>query len=294
MPAPLPDLDGVSPSYLWVPEGVWPALLPFLLLQFPDIGQATWQRRLADGQVVDQHARRLQADSPVRRGMCIFYYREVEQETPIPFEAQILYQDQHILVADKPHFLPVTPSGRFLRETLLIRLKQASGLTDLTPLHRLDRETAGVVLFSLNPASRGRYQAMFQHKTMQKTYHALAPALADLTFPLIHRSRMENAEHFLQMREVAGPPNSETRIAILEARGENNLYLLQPLTGKKHQLRLHLSSLGAPIINDSFYPLVLPDRGDDFSAPLQLLAKSLSFTDPLSGELRQFHSSRSL
>ncbi|MEB0141025.1 MULTISPECIES: pseudouridine synthase [unclassified Undibacterium] len=294
MDSPLPLRDGIAASYLWLPEGAAGRLLDFLCQRFTDVSLATWQARLLKNEVCDQHGTPLHADSPARRGMCIFYYRETEQETPIPFQAQILHQDQHLLVVDKPHFLPVTPGGRFLHETLLVRLKKQTGLPHLSPIHRLDRETAGVILFSLNPASRGAYQELFARRQISKTYLALAPALPATLFPLVHRSHMSEGSHFFTMQESPGLANSETRIDIAEQRGALNLYNLQPLTGKKHQLRVHMASLGAPIVNDSFYPVALPCKGDDFNTPLQLLASSIAFIDPHSGQARQFHSQRSL
>lgn len=291
---PLPVRDGIAPSYIWIPEGHWDNVFRFLQDHFPDVAAHTWRARLDKQEVVDQHGNVLIADSTVKRGMCIYYYREIENETPIPYHEEILFQDEHLLVVDKPHFLPVIPSGRFLQETLLVRLKKNTGLMDLTPIHRLDRETAGVMLFSHNPATRGQYQSMFQRKNMAKTYLAVAKHLSELSFPLRHCSRMEEAEKFFVMREVNGIANSETLIDIKERRGENSLYQLQPVTGRKHQLRLHMSSLGAPIVNDAFYPVALPCKADDFSAPLQLLAKSIRFDDPLTGRERYFESRKSL
>ena len=292
--SPLPIRDGVAPSYVWIPEGVCTGLISFLTLHFPDVKESQWVARIEKGDVIDQYGRRLSSKSVVRRGMCIFYYREIEDETKIPFEVKILHEDEHLLVVDKPHFLTVTPGGRFLQETLLVRLKKQTGFTHLTPVHRLDRETAGVMLFSHRPETRGLYQSLFQQRVVKKTYHAIAPVLLGLTFPMVHRSRMEEGDSFLVMREVEGEPNSETLIEVLQHDGCLCLYRLSPLTGKKHQLRLHMTSLGAPILNDGFYPVVLPCKGDDFSSPLQLLAKSISFSDPISGELRQFNSEQDL
>ncbi|MBR7793558.1 RluA family pseudouridine synthase [Undibacterium sp. FT147W] len=294
MQAPLPVRDGIAPSYLWLPEGQWSNMISFLTSHFPDVGEATWLSRMERNEVVDAHGNPLQKNSLAKRGMCIFYYREIDSETIIPFEAHILHQDDHLLVVDKPHFLPVTPGGRFLRETLLVRLKKKTGLQHLTPIHRLDRETAGIILFSHNPETRGHYQSLFQKRSITKTYHALAQALPALTFPLIHRSCMKEGERFFTMRESEGEINSETLIDIEEQRGDINLYRLMPVTGKKHQLRVHMASLGAPICNDSFYPVAQACKGDDFSAPLQLLAKSIAFDDPLTGERREFSSHREL
>ena len=291
---PLPIRDGVAPSYVWLPDGPWADVLTFLLQRFPDVAPALWMSRMQRGEVVDADGMRLAPDSPYRRGARIFYYRELESETPIPFEAHVLYRDDHLLVADKPHFLPVIPSGRFLHETLLVRLKKSTRLAHLTPIHRLDRETAGVVIFSHNPATRGAYQSLFQKRAVNKIYEALAPTLAGIAFPLVYRSRMVDGQPFFRMEEAAGEPNSETHIEVLENRGDVTLYRLRPLTGKKHQLRLHLAALGIPIVNDAFYPTALPCKGDDMSHPLKLLARAISFCDPVTGQPRHFESRRQL
>jgi tRNA pseudouridine32 synthase/23S rRNA pseudouridine746 synthase len=292
--APLPMRDGVSPSYLWLPEGRWPDMQSFLADWFPDVAAETWRARMAKGEVVDAAGAPLQPSSPFRRGICMYYYREIEAETPIPFAEQILFRDEHILVVDKPHFLPVIPSGRFLHETLLVRLKKKMQIEQLVPLHRLDRETAGLVLFSLNPASRGAYQALFRERMIEKEYEAMAPLLPHLHFPLTYRSCMARGTPFFCMREVAGEPNSETWIDLLEQRDGIGRYLLRPLGGKQHQLRVHMAALGAPIQNDGFYPVAQACKGDDISQPLQLLARAVSFIDPLSGEPRRFTSARML
>jgi tRNA pseudouridine32 synthase/23S rRNA pseudouridine746 synthase len=292
--APLPTRDGVAPSYLWLPEGSWDNMLSFLIRQFPLVSAADWTSRMARGEVVNGDGAALTPDSAYRRGMRIFYYRELERETPIPFEEEILFRDEHLVVVDKPHFLPMIPSGRFLQETLLVRLKKKLGLEDLSPIHRLDRETAGVVIFSCKQSSRGAYQSLFQQRAVEKVYEALAAPLAGRQFPFVYRSRMVDSDQFFLMREAHGEPNSETLIDVIEQRAGVTLYRLHPHTGRKHQLRVHLAALGIPIINDAFYPVALPCKQDDVSQPLQLLARAIAFTDPLTGERRRFESRRFL
>jgi tRNA pseudouridine32 synthase/23S rRNA pseudouridine746 synthase len=296
MKEPLPSVEGVAPSRQSLPEGGWKTVLEFLTERHPRVGADAWLARMGRGEVLDERGRRLDARSPYRAGGCVFYYREPGAETPIPFAGQVVYRDEHILVADKPHFLPVVPAGRFLRETLLVRLKRETGLEHLAPVHRIDRETAGLVLFSHDPSTRGAYASLFQRRQVSKVYEALAPALPHLDFPFTRRSRIVEGEPFFRMKEVEGEPNSETRVELL-ARGDNaglTLYRLLPLTGRKHQLRLHLCALGAPVAGDRLYPEVLPEDPANFSDPLKLLARSLSFRDPLTGRARHFESGRSL
>ncbi len=291
---PLPLKLGVAPSYLWIPEGINMALLDFLCQQFPDISAGQWLQRIARQEVSDQAGHRLQAGDTVKRGMCIYYYRELEHEPEIPFQEQIIYEDPHLLVADKPHFLPVTPAGQYLRETLLSRLRHRTGIAELSPLHRLDRETAGLVLFSKQASQRAAYQALFRDEAIAKTYHAIAADLSQLDFPIIRQSRLESADEFFLTREVAGPPNSTTLITKLHSQQAWALYELKPSTGKKHQLRVHMAALGAPLLNDSFYPVAQAANSCDFSKPLQLLAKTLSFQDPVTGARHEFSSLQSL
>jgi tRNA pseudouridine32 synthase/23S rRNA pseudouridine746 synthase len=291
---PLPVREGVAPSYLWLPQGHWSNMLDFLVQRYPQIPAATWRARMARGEVVDGAGVALAPGSAVVAGRRIFYYRELETETPIPFEEQLLFEDEHLLVVDKPHFLPTIPGGRFLHETLLVRLKKKLGAPDLTPIHRLDRETAGVVIFSKQQATRGAYQSLFQQRAVDKVYEALAPRLAGRTFPFVYRSKMVDGTPFFRMQEIEGEPNSETMIDVIEHRLDATLYRLHPHTGRKHQLRVHMAALGAPIINDAFYPVALPCKQDDMSQPLQLLARAIGFVDPLSGAARRFESAKKL
>ena len=293
--APLPIIEGVAPSKRRLPAGGWKTVLEFLHAQYPQIAPEIWRARMAAGEITDETAQRITPDSAYRAGACIFYYREIADEPEIPFTARVLYRDEHLLVADKPHFLPVMPAGRFLRETLLIRLRREFQLEDIAPLHRLDRETAGVVLFSVNPASRGRYVSLFQQRAVRKIYEALAPALRHVSLPLMRRSRITPGELFFRMREIAGTPNAETLIESAVLQTEHTArYRLLPVTGKKHQLRLHLAALGAPIINDMLYPDFKRTGPDENCCPLKLLARSIAFRNPLDGREHYFESQRSL
>jgi len=291
---------GVSPSCLALPRvrrSPWPTVLDHLAERLPRIGRDQWQARMAAGVVLDEHGQPLAPDAPYAGGQRVYYWRELPEEPPIPFEAKVVFEDEHLLVADKPHFLPVTPGGRYVRETLLVRLKAQRGLPDLSPVHRIDRETAGLVLLCKRAQDRDAYQALFRQRQVHKVYHAVAPHQAALTGPLLHRSHLrEDEQAFYRMRQARPEeglaPNSQTEIHLRQRLGELALYELRPHTGKRHQLRVHLWALGAPIVGDQFYPEVRrgPDEPEDFAQPLQLLAREMAFTDPLTGQHRVFES----
>jgi len=281
-------------STLHLPPGPWTTVLDCLCAHFSAIPREQWLDRMARGKVLDADGKALNSDTPYRVGLCVRYYREVPEETPIPFHEHLLHVDEHLVIADKPHFLPVIPAGGYVRETLLNRLIHRLGNPDLVPLHRIDRATAGLVMFSANPASRSAYQALFRERRIEKRYLALAPALPEIRFPLTRRSRIVAGEPFFRMAEVPGEANSESLIDVLDRSGEHWCYALQPVTGRKHQLRVHMAALGAPILHDGFYPVLTERAEDDYTRPLQLLAQSLSFIDPLSGLPCRFESGLSL
>lgn len=283
-------------STLHLPQGNWATVLDCLCAHFPNITREVWLDRMARGRVLDAEQQPVGPAHAYNVGLRIHYFREVPAEVVVPFAESILYADEHLVVADKPHFLPVTPSGGYVEQTLLARLVRRLGNPQLVPIHRIDRLTAGLVLFSANPASRDAYQALFRDRQIDKSYEAIAPALPNLQLPLLHRSRLDAAEPFFRMQEVPGTPNSETRIELREVQGELCRYGLYPVTGRKHQLRVHLAALGAGICNDPFYPQLIAasDEPDDYAKPLKLLAQELSFIDPLSGERRQFRSQLTL
>jgi len=292
---PLPTRDGVGPSCIGLPYGAWPTIAEFLIERFPVITRQAWMERIEAGDVVDEHgvpvtaARRYQ--SPLR----VYYYRTLDGEVSIPFEEEVVFQDDQLLVVDKPPFVPVTPKGKYLKESLLVRLKRKLGLDDLVPLHRIDRSTSGLVLFSVKPATRGVYQSLFPERRIVKHYEAVVPWREGVSsVPEVYRSRLVDDDHFMRVREEPGEPNSETRIEVLNVQDGLALLRLSPITGRKHQLRVHCLALGMPIVNDPIYPVLLPEGADDFARPMQLLARSLSFVDPVTGAQRSFGSRRSL
>lgn len=293
--APLPMRGGVAPSRVYLPAGPWATLLDFLVERFRHLPPSVLRDRLARGEIVDEAGLPQAPDSAYTALRWLWYYREVPQEAEIPFELPVLFRDKYLVVVDKPHFLASTPGGRHLRETALSRLRQALDMPLLSPIHRLDRDTAGVLLFCADPESRGAYQSLFQTRDVRKEYEALAPVRRDVALPVLRRSLIQSRHGHFTMQEVDGEPNSETHIELLAEAGGLGLFRLRPHTGRKHQLRVHMSGLGMPICNDSFYPELKPyAQADDFSRPLQLLARAIEFTDPISGRARRFESLRSL
>lgn len=280
---------------LGVPAGAKGTVLEFVSQRFAHVPQAVWAERFDKQLVRDGCGRIVQAQDIACRLQHIVYPRHPQHEAVIPFEAQVLFQDADLVIVDKPHFLPVAPTGNYVAQTLLSRLQEQLGLIDIAPLHRLDKDTAGLVMLSVNPSTRDQYHALFRTHAMGKTYEAVAPADARFLSPLRHRSRLEpGGARFFTMQEVNGEANSETRIQMLQEQARWGLYRLQPISGKKHQLRVHMAALGVPIKNDPFYPEVNDPPEGDFSRPLQLLARSLEWTDAVSGQRRYFESQRHL
>ncbi|MBK9219722.1 MAG: pseudouridine synthase [Uliginosibacterium sp.] len=291
---PLPTRHGVSPSSVVLPQAFWPSIADFLVARFPALSADTWAQRIAAGDVVDETGQVVTPYSRYKPGLRVYYYRALDDETPIPFAETIVFQDDLLVVVDKPHFLPVTPGGRYLQETLMVRLKRKLGLETLNPIHRIDRETAGLVVFAVQPHTRAAYHALFAERRVHKVYEAIAPFRADLVLPCDYRCRLEDSAHFMQMQSVSGEPNSETGIECLASNQALAHYRLTPVSGKRHQLRVHLAALGVPICFDRIYPRLLPENTDDYDRPLQLLAKQISFRDPVSGERRCFETQRAL
>ncbi len=271
-------------------------MLAFLEQRFVHVSAIEWRLRMQCGDVLDaQDLTPVDVNALYRPHAKLYYYRSLPPEPRIPFDERVLFQDDLLVVVDKPHFLPVTPGGRYLQETLLVRLKRRLGVDSLQPLHRLDRETAGLVLFGLRPQDRDAYHALFRLRQVSKRYEAIAPYRADLVLPMHHNSRLVEGDSFMRRVEAVGEPNAHTRISLLERRGALARYSLEPSTGQRHQLRVHMCALGLPIVGDRIYPVHLPEAEEnDYSQPLQLLAKTLVFTDPVTGMPRRFESGLSL
>lgn len=284
----LPLREGVAASAVFCPPGPWATTTAFLRERLPRVDD--WPERLQRGDVVDDAGRPV-PDSPYRGNRRLYYWRHLEVEPDIPFEARIVFRDEHLLVADKPHFLPVTPSGLYARQTLMARLRHATGLADLNPVHRLDRETAGLVVFNVKREERDAYHRLFRERSVEKVYEAIAP-LGPWPWPRVVRHRLEEpeGEGFMQMQVVAGEPNAETWINLVEAMaGGLARYELRPHTGLRHQLRAQMNALGLPLLGDRIYPLLQPHENPPrLDAPLQLLARAIAFTDPVTGEQRRF------
>lgn len=289
-----PSRNGVGASCVALPPGPWSLLIDFLCERFTAIPRESWLSRMNRGLVMDESGQAIGAAQAYVPHRLIYYYREVSNEAPIAQEAAILFEDEHLLVADKPHFLPVMPSGHYLQETLLVRLKRELGLDALVPIHRIDRDTAGLVLFSKQTATRNSYHALFRSQQVSKSYECLAPWRDELSWPVTRSSRIVEAGHFMLQHEVVGAPNAITHIDVLQAPQPNGpciaRYALRPMTGKRHQLRVHMAAMGLPILGDGLYPTLTPKGQMDFSRPLQLLAKHLSFVDPITGKPQQFQS----
>ncbi len=272
-------------------------VLDYLTVKFPLISRDIWRQRMNEGKVHTADGSLLRTESPYQAKLLVHYYREVSQEQNIPFKEQILFQNDEILVAYKPHFLPVTPGGRFVNECLQSRLRETTQIADLQALHRLDRATAGLVLLAKKPTNRALYHKLFSQRKIHKSYQAVSRIDAHTDYTGHHwqvKNRIIRSQPSFLMRISEGEANSHSEIQCVKQQGDKALFELQPITGKTHQLRLHMHSIGLPIIGDTNYPVLQPAQKDNFNQPLQLLAKTLSFIDPVSGEQHYFECQQQL
>ncbi len=297
------------PSEITLPADVgrWPTVLAYLIDKFPRIAAEIWQQRVLDGKVRWFAGETIDADTAFQPSRRLCYFREVAAEPKVPFAHQILFQNEHLLVVAKPHFLPVTPGGDFVNECLLERVRRDTGIADLAPLHRLDKETAGLVLFSCNTQSRPLYHQLFAEGTITKSYLAVAELGQRATDLAIGqqwqvKNRIEKSDPRFLMQIVEGEANANSTIQLLAIEStpqppegqQLGLFQLWPHTGKTHQLRLHMQALGLPILHDKYYPKLLAKQQDFQAQPLQLLAQQLEFVDPVCGSHRHFSSPQQL
>ncbi|WP_317442391.1 pseudouridine synthase [Streptomyces collinus] len=295
-PAPLPQREGVDPVRVRLPSGgAWDTVREHLVERLTGAGPGMVEAMFDAGQVVGADGRAVAPDAPYEPGMYVWFHRDPPAEVPVPFPVEVVHRDEHIVVADKPHFLATTPRGTHVAQTALARLRHELGIPTLTAAHRLDRLTAGLVLFTVRPEERGAYQTLFRDRAVRKEYEAVAPYDPSLALPLTVRSRILKERGVPAAREVEGEPNAVTRVESAGHRDGLGRYRLVPETGQTHQLRVHLSALGVPILGDPLYPLVTPPvPAGDFRRPLQLLARRLEFTDPVTGAEHSFSSGRTL
>lgn len=292
--APLPQRDGIDPVRVRLPEDPgeeWATVRDHLLARFAGaIGADRVDAMFADGRFVSVLGP-VAPDEPYTAGRFLWFHRDFAPEEPVPFPVGVVYRDARLVIADKPHFLATTPRGRHITETAVARLRRELGLPSLQPAHRLDRLTAGLVLFVVRPEDRGAYQTLFRDKLVRKEYEAVAPYDPSIAFPRTVRSRIVKERGVIAAREEPGEPNSESRIELLEHREGLGHYRLLPATGRTHQLRVHMRGLGLPLVHDPVYPVIEPEgAADDWTRPLQLLARVLEFTDPVTGGPRRFES----
>ena len=298
--APLTTKQGVNPSCLYLNKGNWKTIFEYFCSSFPHISHEESLSRFDQGEVRFENGCVISPDTPFKPNVKIFYYRELPSEIEVPFKEKVIFENERFIIVDKPHFLPVAPSGEYLHETLIVRLRNKFKLDELELCHRLDRETAGLVLVTKKQNYRAMYHQLFSERKITKIYHAVSKLPTEcMKFPIVKKSYLEKSTPFFLMQErlsceYSHSGLSESKIEFLKAESEQALYKLTPKTGKKHQLRVHMASIGLPIKNDTFYPKLLKRRSEDFSKPLQLLAKSLHFKDPYNGKNYNFYSDNDL
>ncbi|MBE9403808.1 pseudouridine synthase [Brachybacterium sp. p3-SID1565] len=327
MPPPLPQREGLDPVRYRIPNpaatppgrgahGPEPTPAPRgshvpgttalagLRQRYPalaDPAATPLEQRFARGDIVRADGTAWAAEDVLQPGDELWFHRELRQEHVPDVDLVILHQDEHLLVADKPHDMATMPRGSHVLSSALVRLRRSTGITTLSPLHRLDRRTAGVLAFGVDPAERSAYQELFARREVRKEYLAwVAPYREGAAVPAdlptmvgartVVRDRLVKEHGDLLARMVAGEPNAITEVEVAAVELDGTLTLrLRPLTGRTHQLRAQLASRGMPIVGEDLYPTPRDPVG-----PLHLLARSLAFTDPVTGQERRFTSALDL
>ncbi|MBU0991874.1 MAG: pseudouridine synthase [Proteobacteria bacterium] len=297
---PLDSIDRKTaprPSIVTLPDinKPFPSILEFLKSRFEYVPGHIWRHRIECGKITDEFGTPITFKTRYTPNTRLMYFREVDHEPVIPFKETIIFQNDHLIASVKPHFLPVIPGGPYVNECLLYRLRQQTGMENLSPIHRIDRETAGIVLFSVNRETRGAYQLLFDTGQVEKTYEAIGglPFTPTQTDWII-QGKIEKGTPWFRMHETSGAVNAKTVIHLLETRADQGRYRIHPQTGKKHQIRIHMCRICPGIKNDRYYPELQSESDPDFSKPLKLLAKEISFRDPLTKTSLTFRSTQNL
>lgn len=285
------------------PDESFKTVLDFLTRKFPHVSKQEWSGRILEGSVVWSDQSPVTLNCPYQPLKTVWYYREVRDEPSIPCNEQIIESNDEYLIAYKPHFLPVMPGGQFVNECLQQRLIKTTGNSDLQAVHRLDRDTAGLVLFSVNPETRNLYHQLFSEQKISKFYQAISDtgSSEDITQKEWHiKNYITRSKPSFRFQNVESPSThkntqyAESIIRCIQQSGQKALFELKPITGRTHQLRLHMMHIGYPITNDRFYPRLRPKAADNFDQPLQLLASEISFIDPVSKEHKHYSSPSTL
>ncbi|QBF82612.1 pseudouridine synthase [Shewanella maritima] len=293
-----------QPSYVVLPRDSelngnrFEFVADFLKWKFNQISAEVWAERITQGKVHWQDGNLISATTPYVATKRVYYYREVEFETKVPFKERILFKNDHSIVVFKPHFLPVTPGGNYVNECLIHRVRKTTGIDTVAPAHRLDKDTAGIILLTTKPETRHQYHQLFLDGNIDKRYQAVAKLTkqilseyqqGELALPQhwTVKNRLKRGEPSFTMRVAEGEANTHSEISLVEIKGEYGLFELSPITGKMHQLRVHMQSLGMPLLDDKFYPELQP-KSLDFVNPMQLLAKKLSYIDPVTNQALSF------
>ena len=297
-PSPLPQRHGLDAAWVCTPEGdrarsqPWPTMGAWLLERLPEFVDVAGF--LVGERFVYQSGAPVVGSDPYAPHTFVWFHRDLADETFVPGIIHVVHRDARLVVIDKPAFLSSIPRGRHVVQSVVVRLRAELGLPELSPLHRLDRVTSGLLVLATERRWRGQYQSMFQRGEIQKTYRALAPLRPELEFPVTVRNHLTTRRGRWQAEVTDGPANAESLIELETVLQDRAVYRLTPRTGRTHQLRMHMLGLGIPIIDDPVYPVVQDVAIDDFTRPLQLLASGVTFSDPIDGGVRRFESVRTL
>ncbi|MFC4638809.1 RluA family pseudouridine synthase [Deinococcus hohokamensis] len=263
------------------------SVLDFLAARYRHSSVDTWAQRLARGEV-EVDGRTVQGPELLRPGQTLKWHRPPWQEEAAPLHFDLLHEDEALLAVHKPSGLPTLPGGGFLEHTLLALVR--ARFPGASPLHRLGRGTSGAVLFARTGQAGAALSRAWREGQVRKVYRALACGVApqdkvEITTPIgpVPHSRLGA----VYAASLAGKA-SRSLATVAERRTDSTLYDVEIFTGRPHQIRIHLASVGQPLVGDPLYgpggqPLSnLPGLPGDLGYWLH--AHTLAFVHPLSGQ----------